>query len=403
MERLQIVYGLTDSGKLHGSSRHLSHRNGGSAPRITVELGQNDAGQTDLRLETLGDVHSVLASHGIHYQEHLVGLDRLLHRSQLLHQVVIDLKATRSVDDQHVTSGLRRLLYCVLGEFRRLSLAVDHDRNIDGPAKRLELIDGGRSLEICRDEQRLLSLRLDFLRQLCGGRGLTRALQANHQDLERCRALLQFRCFGADGPDQLFVDDLDHLLTRSYRLRYILAERSFLDPTQEGLDDSHIDVGFQKCESHLAQGLIDVLLGEFAFASKCGEDRLEPLGQRVEHRSYRLCSVTFQLDTVFLWVSDLDRSVDWYAKLGIQAGERHGDWQNMKLDGQVRFALHEGERPQGPSTAVPSFLVGDLDAEIRRLENLGVEPADPEITDTGVARFTTFTDPDGNQIQLLER
>ncbi len=100
--------------------------------------------------------------------------------------------------------------------------------------------------------------------------------------------------------------------------------------------------------------------------------------------------MTFQLDTVFLWVSDLDRSVDWYAKLGIQAGERHGDWQNMKLDGQVRFALHEGERPQGPSTAVPSFLVGDLDAEIRRLENLGVEPADPEITDTGSREVHDF-------------
>lgn len=113
--------------------------------------------------------------------------------------------------------------------------------------------------------------------------------------------------------------------------------------------------------------------------------------------------MTFQLDTVFLWVTDLDRSLDWYAKLGIEAGDRYGAWQNMKTDGNVMFALHQGDRPEGPSTAVPSFLVGDLHAEIRRLENLGIEPTDPEITDTGVARFTTFTDPDGNEVQLLER
>lgn len=113
--------------------------------------------------------------------------------------------------------------------------------------------------------------------------------------------------------------------------------------------------------------------------------------------------MTFQLDTVFVWVTDMERAVDWYAKFGIGAGDRYGAWQNMRLGGDTRFALHQGERSSGPSTSVPSFRVGDLDAEIRRLENLGIEPTDPEITDTGVARFTTFTDPDGNQIQLLER
>ena len=113
--------------------------------------------------------------------------------------------------------------------------------------------------------------------------------------------------------------------------------------------------------------------------------------------------MTFQLDTVFVWVTDLESSVDWYAKLGIEAGDRYGAWQNMKTEGSVRFALHEGDRPEGPSTAVPSFQVGDLEAEIRRLGNLGIEPTDEEITDTGAARFTTFTDPDGNEVQLLER
>lgn len=104
-----------------------------------------------------------------------------------------------------------------------------------------------------------------------------------------------------------------------------------------------------------------------------------------------------------MWVGDLEAATTWYATVGIEAGDRYGSWQNMKVDGEVRFALHEGDRPTGGSTAVPSFRVGDLEAEIRRLENLGVHPTDAEITDTGVARFITFADPDGNEIQLLER
>lgn len=113
--------------------------------------------------------------------------------------------------------------------------------------------------------------------------------------------------------------------------------------------------------------------------------------------------MALQLDTVFTWVTDLDRAVEWYSKLGIGPGDRYGAWQDMEVEGAARFALHQGNRPSGPSTAVPSFRVQDLDGEIRRLASLGIEPSEPGITDTGEARFTTFTDPDGNQVQLLER
>lgn len=111
----------------------------------------------------------------------------------------------------------------------------------------------------------------------------------------------------------------------------------------------------------------------------------------------------FQLDTVFVWVNDLDHAVEWYSRLGIAAGERHGSWQEMILEGGARFALHEGHRPEGVSTAVPSFRVEDLDADIRRLGTVGITPTDRQVTDTGMARFAGFVDPDGNEIQLLER
>lgn len=110
-----------------------------------------------------------------------------------------------------------------------------------------------------------------------------------------------------------------------------------------------------------------------------------------------------QVDTVFVWVTDLERSVAWYAEMGIAAGRGYGDWQSMEIAGPTHFALHRGNRPPGQSTGGIAFAVEDLDAEVARLAVLGIEPVDDTVTDTGVSRFTTFRDPDGNDIQLLER
>lgn len=106
---------------------------------------------------------------------------------------------------------------------------------------------------------------------------------------------------------------------------------------------------------------------------------------------------------MFVWVADLDRSVAWYSSLGIDPGPRYGAWQDMTVEGETRFALHQGDRPPGAATGAVAFRVGDLDEEIARLSGMGIEPSEQEVTDTGVARFITFTDPDGNDIQLLER
>jgi catechol 2,3-dioxygenase-like lactoylglutathione lyase family enzyme len=113
--------------------------------------------------------------------------------------------------------------------------------------------------------------------------------------------------------------------------------------------------------------------------------------------------MTFSVDTVFVWVTDLDRSVDWFRSFGIEAGPGHGDWQPMEVGGDVTFALHRGERPPGSPSGGIAFAVDDLEGEMARLERSGIKPADDEVTDTGVSRFITYSDPDGNHVQLLER
>jgi len=75
----------------------------------------------------------------------------------------------------------------------------------------------------------------------------------------------------------------------------------------------------------------------------------------------------------------------------------------MTTDGRTRFGLHQGEREREDPTAAIAFGVPDLDAEMTRLADVGIDPIDGEVTDTGAARFVTYCDPDGNEVQLLER
>lgn len=105
---------------------------------------------------------------------------------------------------------------------------------------------------------------------------------------------------------------------------------------------------------------------------------------------------------MFLWVSDLDRSVAWFERLGLKPGVRHGTWQPLEVSGDTVFAIHEGRGDHSRVNAVVGLRVDDLDAAISELADLGIEPLDEMLTDTGVRRFTTFVDPDGNQIQLIE-
>ena len=113
--------------------------------------------------------------------------------------------------------------------------------------------------------------------------------------------------------------------------------------------------------------------------------------------------MAYQVDTVFVWVNEIDESGGGFRQFGIEPGPRFGSWQTMGVDGETHFALHEGQRGHGPSTGAVAFRVDDLDREITRLGGMAIHPTDGEVTDTGVSRFITFTDPDGNDVQLIAR
>jgi hypothetical protein len=82
---------------------------------------------------------------------------------------------------------------------------------------------------------------------------------------------------------QLAVHHLHDLLRGRDRGEDVLADGLLLDAVDEGADHLEVDVRLQERDAHLAERLLDVLLGQAAAPAELVEDRLKPATQGVEH------------------------------------------------------------------------------------------------------------------------
>lgn len=112
-----------------------------------------------------------------------------------------------------------------------------------------------------------------------------------------------------------------------------------------------------------------------------------------------------RLDHVYYWTTEMDRAVRFYRDvLGLPLLRREGPAWALFDTGPVRFALHaavEG-RPVEIGGGTLVFRVEDLDAARASLGGRGVDFDEHVGEVEGYARFTSFRDPDGNRIQLIE-
>ena len=111
------------------------------------------------------------------------------------------------------------------------------------------------------------------------------------------------------------------------------------------------------------------------------------------------------IDHVYYWTRDMDRAVAFYRDvLELPLLRREGEnWAEFDA-GAVRLALHgvvDG-RPVTPGGPTAVFEVDDLDRARRALGERGVEFHERVGEVAGYARFASFSDPDGNVVQIIE-
>src|SRR5437588_267370 len=122
-----------------------------------------------------------------------------------------------------------------------------------------DLIDRGGAVHVRRDEERMPTLFAQQVRQLRGGRGLSRSLKPCEDDDRRWPVRARERCRGA--PEHLHdgvVDDLHDLLRAGYRFEDALAGRALAHGRDELSHDLEVHVGLEEGDTHVAQRLIQI-------------------------------------------------------------------------------------------------------------------------------------------------
>ncbi len=258
-----------------------AYRQRGTATGVTVDLGQDHAGQRQCITERLGGVGRVLAGHGIDHEQGFHRVDRGMQRLDLAHHFFIDVQATGGIDDDHVDEFQFCFFNSRLGDVHRLLAQVGREeRHADVVGQGFQLLDRRRTVDVRRHHHHRLFLALfKEARQLAGCRGLARALQTSHQhDCWRYGAQVQVFVGGAHQAFEFGLDDLHERLARCQAARHLGADGAFLDRIDEVLDHRQGDVGFEQRHAHFAQGVFDVVLGQFRLAGDMAQRLRETVG-----------------------------------------------------------------------------------------------------------------------------
>ena len=162
--------------------------------------------------------------------------------------------------------------------------AALEDGHVDLPAERLELLDGGRALQVAGHERGLQALLDEQVRELAGGRRLARSLQAAEQDHgRRLGGERELRARRSEQLGQLLVDDLDDLLAGRQARQHLLADGALAHGGDERLDDAEVDVGLEQGEPDLAHRAIDVFLAQRSARAQVAQGGLQFVRKRLEH------------------------------------------------------------------------------------------------------------------------
>ena len=257
--------------------------------RVAVHLGENDAGDVQPLVEALRDLDRILTRHAVGDEENLIGVDRGLEPLQLLHHLVVDLKAAGGVDDHDTVARALRLLDAVLrdaDDVLRVPLGVDRSM------RRRAGVQGSRAGRWRRADRSSAAIRrvgrflgLEPPGELRRGGRFSRALEADHHDDGgRHGAQLEPLATLAEHGRELVVDDFDELLSGRDGAELTDADGFLLDALEELARQLKIHVGLEQHATHFPKAVFDVGFGQNAATAQPRKRRFEFLGQLVEHR-----------------------------------------------------------------------------------------------------------------------
>ena len=179
------------------------------------------------------------------------------------------MQSSRRIDDDHVGKFPLRFGNRLFGGQHGVLRSVFINGNTELFADDLELLNRGGPVDIASGEQNALAVVLGNIRaELAAHGGLARALQPRHED-DRGLLVAEFELgvFAAHEARELFIYDLDDLLSRRQALEPFAANGAVRHGLDEILNDHEVDVRFQQGELDLAHGFLHVAFVELSPAN----------------------------------------------------------------------------------------------------------------------------------------
>jgi catechol 2,3-dioxygenase-like lactoylglutathione lyase family enzyme len=107
------------------------------------------------------------------------------------------------------------------------------------------------------------------------------------------------------------------------------------------------------------------------------------------------------LNQVTLPAADIERSVDYYRRMGFRQIVGSPDYARFECPaGGATFSLHRVEHPVPCTHVVVYFETPEVDAEVRRLQAAGFEFTQLPRDEPWLWREARLTDPSGNVLCL---
>lgn len=113
-----------------------------------------------------------------------------------------------------------------------------------------------------------------------------------------------------------------------------------------------------------------------------------------------------KIELGWITVANLQNSKKFFTDIGLDLKEIKEEWGWMELEGKeggMRLGVGQANEQTKPGhNAVLTFTVDNLATTKREMEAKGIPFIGEVLEVPGQVKMATFTDPDGNQFQLVE-
>ncbi|MFT6594614.1 MAG: hypothetical protein ACJAT3_000580 [Akkermansiaceae bacterium] len=280
MEFGEVFHLLSFANIFDGLASDGAHREGGPSAGVTIEFGEDNAGDADFAVESLGDGDGLLTGGGVGDEEGLTGVEEFVKGLEFVEEVGVEFLAAGGVEDDDGAVLIFGPFDSAFGDFDEVffSFFGGEDWDIDLLGELGQLVDGSGAVEVEGNEEGASAFFLQAKGELGGSGGFTGTVEAAKEDVSR-RIEIDGGLVATEEFGEFVLEDFDDLLAGFDRFEDVGTVGFFLNAGDEVFDDTEFDIGFQESKADVAEGVSDVLFGDFPDTPEVPEGFVEAVSE----------------------------------------------------------------------------------------------------------------------------